>query len=60
MGVSYPQRSVLSKGLKFAILPRKIPIPHIVAAVENGLKGVEENTAVAIRHKVVCLLKTST
>ena len=55
--LSDPQRSVLSKGLNFASAPLKIPIPRVVAATEDGLRSVEENTAANIRQKVIGLLK---
>ena len=51
-----PERPILSKGLNFAPAPKKVPIPQIVAAVENGLRGVDEGTAEGIRHKVIGLL----
>ena len=51
-----PERSILSKGLNFAPASRKVPVPQIVAAVENGLRGVDETTAECIRHKVIGFL----
>jgi len=40
------QTSVLQKGLNFAPAPRKIPVPSIVAAVEQGLREVREESIV--------------
>lgn len=48
---------ILSKGLNFAPTPRQILIPQIVAAVECGLKEVEEKAAVRIRQKVIGVLR---
>ena len=48
--------SILSKGLNFALAPRRILIPTIVAAVESGLKEVGEDEAAAARRRVIRLL----
>ena len=57
--LTYHQRSVLSKGLNFALAPRKIPIPRIIAAVENGLRCVDESLLDNFRQKVIGLLKSA-
>ena len=50
------QLLVLSKGLKFAPAPTKIPVPHIIASVENTLKNVPADQVTSIRQKVTGLL----
>ena len=52
-----PQKSVLSKGLNFAPAPRKIPIPQVVAAVEDGLRHVSDDKVANIRQRAIGLLK---
>ena len=36
--LTQPQQSVLAKGLNFAVTPKYIPVPRIVASVEDALK----------------------
>ena len=57
--LSSPQTSILSRGLNFALAPRKVPIPHIVAAVEKGLKSIPSESAQGVRHTVVGILKNA-
>ena len=40
--------SVLSRGLNFAPAPRKIPVPQIIAAVEDGLHRVQYTNSMAV------------
>ena len=54
--LSSAEKSILSKGLNFALAPRRIPIPRIVAAVESGLKEVGEDEAAVARRRVIGLL----
>jgi len=54
--LSSAEKSVLSEGLNFALAPRRIPIPRIVAAVESGLKEVGEHEAAVARRRVIGLL----
>ena len=55
--LSESQCSVLSKGLNFAPVPKKIPTSHIVALIEDGLKYVPADAASGIRQRVVSLLR---
>lgn len=52
------EESILSKGLNFVVVPKSIPIPHIVATVEDSLRRarVSGDTADRIRTKVVGVL----
>ena len=55
--LSFFQRLVLSRGLNFAVAPRDIPLPHLVATIEKGLRGLPTNKADDIRQRVIGLLK---
>ena len=53
--LSTPQKSLLSKGMKFAPAPEKIDAPTIIAEVESALnhRKVDQGTANNIRAKIV-------
>ena len=57
--LSQSQRSVLSKGLNYALVPDAPPIPRIIAAVESGIRQLPDPAAHDIRFKIVGLLKKS-
>ena len=54
--LSTPQKSVLARGLSFAPAPRKIPASRIVAAVEDGLRWINQPDADRVRTTVVAIL----
>ena len=43
--LSFFQRLVLSRGLNFAVTPRDIPLPHLVATIEKGFRGLPAHKA---------------
>ena len=60
--LSTPQKSLLSKGMKFAPAPEKIDAPTIIAEVESALnhQKVDQDTANNIRAKIVGVLNKPT
>ena len=51
------QKSILERGLNFALAPRKVPVPQIVAGVEQGLKKLRDlDLAMDIRARVAGVL----
>ena len=55
--LSIPEKSILSKGLNFVPAPKRIPIPHMIAAIESGLNGLNDDAH--IRQKTIGLLMKS-
>ena len=51
------EKSVLAKGLNFAPSPRNIPIPAIIASVEDGLRKVRSGNNQAARIDIIDALK---
>ena len=51
------EKSVLAKGLNFAPSPRNIPIPAIIASVEDGLRKVRSGNNQAARIDIIGALK---
>ena len=56
--LSTPEKSLLSKGMNFALAPCKSNIPEIIAEIEGGLNKckVNSNTANDIRTRLVGVL----
>ena len=50
------ETDVLSKGLNFALIPWKIPIPEIVSVIETALRSISHESAQRIRLLLVGLL----
>lgn len=50
------QSTILSKGLNFALAPRRIPTNRIVAAVGKGLQSLNEEKSRSVRNKIIGLL----
>ena len=53
------EKGVLAKGLKFAPAPKRIPVPEIVAAVEEGLKRSGSTQTQQARTRIAGLLVKS-
>ena len=53
--LTQPQQSVLAKGLNFAVAPKKIPTPKIVASVEDALRrtNLPKDTVDKARSQVI-------
>ena len=51
------ERSGLEKGLKFAIVPRKIPTSEIVAAVEESISQLNDDRGHLVRAEVSSTLR---
>ena len=56
--LSTPQKSLLSRGMKFAPAPKTFDAPTIIAEVESALnhQKVNQDTANNIRAKIVGIL----
>ena len=54
--LSEKQKEVLSKGLKFAPTPLRIPVPEIIIAVEEGLSKINSNDAKLSRNSIIGVL----
>ncbi len=54
--LTLPQKNVLAKGLNFAPSPKVIPIPEIVAAVEDGLRKADKGKASLARVGIIGIL----
>jgi hypothetical protein len=50
------ERSLLEKGLKFAITPAKIPYKNIIAEVETVIKDLPDETKDIIRTNTASIL----
>ena len=57
--LSEVEKGVLAKGLKFAPAPKRIPVPEIVAAVEEGLKRSGSTQTQQARTRIAGLLVKS-
>lgn len=57
--VDTPTRSLLSKGLNFAIPPKRIPVEEIICAVELAVKDMPHTRAEEIRQDVAVTLRKS-
>ena len=57
--LSTPQKSILGKGLNFAPAPKRIPVPQLVAAVEQGLKSLPILPAEKVPHRVMGILRSA-
>ena len=55
MDLTKTEESILSKALNFAVVPKSIPIPHMVAAVEDSLRKarVSGEAADNVRTRIV-------
>ena len=53
------QRSILAKGLNFAISPREIPTRHIVANVESAIRVLPQRSAEDVRLRIAHLLRNA-
>ena len=53
------EESVLSRGLNFAPTPKSLPVPRIIAAVEDGLRrtSADETRKEEVRHAIVGVLR---
>ena len=49
------ETSVFAKGLNFAMAPRRIPVAHIVAVVEDGFRRVGSEHTEAV-DRVRCII----
>ena len=57
--LSVEEKGVLARGLYFASAPKRIPIPEIIAAVEDGLSRVCPSEAQLTRTRFAgCLAKS--
>ena len=55
--ISDDERSILSKGLNFAITPTTLPVEEIIAGTEVVVKYMTETAADELRGEVVCTIK---
>ena len=49
----------LQYGLNFALTPKSIPVPKIIASIESGIRTLPENSKASIRASVTNILKYS-
>ena len=54
--LSEKEKEVLSKGLNFAPIPLRIPVPEIIIAVEEGLSKINSNDAKLSRNSIIGIL----
>ena len=51
--LSDPELSVLKKGLKFALTPKKLPVVDLITATESACRNLNSSDANKLRAKVV-------
>ena len=54
------ERSILKKGLKFVVAPRRIPLEEIVCAIEDAVTTLPENEADEVRQDCAVILRRAT
>jgi len=57
--LSSSQEAALKLGLNYAITPKKVPVAHILAFVESGIKQVPTAEADIIRASITSILRNT-
>jgi hypothetical protein len=53
------ETQILENGLNYAITPKRIPVPKIIASIESGIYHLSEESKATIRASVVNTLKNT-